>query len=74
MVKDYPNERTALFIDGANLYSAARSLNFDIDYRKLLEYLCIENSEFAIIEQDSIRRPAFMSFLFIFEKLNVHPN
>ena len=38
MVKDYPEERTALFIDGANLYSAARSLNFDIDYRKLLEY------------------------------------
>ena len=38
MVKDYPEERTALFIDGANLYSAARSLNFDIDYKKLLEY------------------------------------
>lgn len=38
MVKDYPEERTALFIDGANLYSAARSLNFDIDYRKLLDY------------------------------------
>lgn len=38
MVKDYPDERTALFIDGANLYSAARSLNFDIDYKKLLEY------------------------------------
>src|ERR1700758_988686 len=33
----YPNERIALFIDGANLYSAARSLGFDIDYRKLLE-------------------------------------
>jgi uncharacterized LabA/DUF88 family protein len=28
----------ALFIDGANLYSAARSLGFDIDYRKLLNY------------------------------------
>ncbi len=38
MVKDYPDERTALFIDGANLYSAARSLNFDIDYKKLLAY------------------------------------
>ena len=38
MVKDYPDERTALFIDGANLYSAARSLNSDIDYKKLLEY------------------------------------
>ena len=33
----YENERVALFIDGANLYSAARALGFDIDYRKLLE-------------------------------------
>jgi len=33
----YPNERIGLFIDGANLYSAARGLDFDIDYRKLLE-------------------------------------
>jgi len=33
----YQNERIALFIDGANLYSAARGLGFDIDYRRLLE-------------------------------------
>jgi uncharacterized LabA/DUF88 family protein len=33
-----PHERTALFIDGANLYAATRSLGFDIDYRRLLEY------------------------------------
>ena len=33
----YPTERLALFIDGANLYSAAKGLGFDIDYRKLLE-------------------------------------
>lgn len=32
----YPQEKTGLFIDGANLYSAARTLGFDIDYRKLL--------------------------------------
>ena len=32
----YPNERIALFIDGANLYSAAKGLGFDIDYKKLL--------------------------------------
>jgi uncharacterized LabA/DUF88 family protein len=32
----YPNERLALFIDGANLYGAARALGFDIDYRRLL--------------------------------------
>ncbi|MBB5745829.1 NYN domain-containing protein [Brevundimonas variabilis] len=32
----YPTDRTALFIDGANLYSAARSLNVDLDFRKLV--------------------------------------
>jgi uncharacterized LabA/DUF88 family protein len=32
----YPQERLALFIDGANLYAAARSLGFDIDYKRLL--------------------------------------
>jgi uncharacterized LabA/DUF88 family protein len=31
----YRDERLALFIDGANLYSAARSLGFDIDYKLL---------------------------------------
>ncbi len=34
----YPEERLAVFIDGANLYGAARSLNFDIDYRLLLKW------------------------------------
>ena len=33
----YPTDRLALFIDGANLYSAAKVLGFDIDYRKLLD-------------------------------------
>lgn len=33
-----PNERCALFIDGANLYSASRNLGFDVDYRSLLEF------------------------------------
>jgi uncharacterized LabA/DUF88 family protein len=33
----YPEERIALFIDGANLYAAARALAFDIDYKRLLE-------------------------------------
>ena len=33
----YDDERIALFIDGANLYNAARSLGFDIDYKRLLE-------------------------------------
>ncbi|TAL00460.1 MAG: NYN domain-containing protein, partial [Rhodospirillaceae bacterium] len=32
----YPEERLALFIDGANLYGTAKALGFDIDYRRLL--------------------------------------
>ncbi|WP_018633143.1 LabA-like NYN domain-containing protein [Neomegalonema perideroedes] len=36
----YRDDRLALFIDGSNLYAAARALGFDIDYKKLL-------SEFA---------------------------
>ncbi len=33
-----PQDRTCLFIDGANLYSASRNLGFDVDYRNLLAY------------------------------------
>ncbi len=33
----YPEERIALFVDGANLYAAARALGFDIDYKRLLD-------------------------------------
>ena len=33
----YKDERLALFIDGANLYSAAKTLGVEVDYRKLLE-------------------------------------
>src|SRR5215470_16470900 len=33
----YKEERMAMFIDGANLYAAARGLGFDIDYKRLLE-------------------------------------
>jgi uncharacterized LabA/DUF88 family protein len=36
--KLYKEERLAIFIDGANLYNAAKTLGFDIDYRKLLEF------------------------------------
>ena len=34
--KFYKDEKVALFIDGANLYAAARALGFDIDYKRLL--------------------------------------
>jgi uncharacterized LabA/DUF88 family protein len=32
----YSDERVALFIDGSNLYATAKSLGFDVDYRRLL--------------------------------------
>lgn len=32
----HPDERVVILIDGANLYSAAKALGFDMDYRKLL--------------------------------------
>lgn len=31
-----PNERVALFLDGANLYAAAKALSLEIDYKRLL--------------------------------------
>ncbi len=33
-----PQDKTALFIDGANLYAASRAIGFDVDYRRLLEF------------------------------------
>ena len=33
----YPQERIGLFIDGSNLYAAARALGFDIDYKRVLD-------------------------------------
>jgi uncharacterized LabA/DUF88 family protein len=32
----YENERVALFIDGVSLYATAKSLEFDVDYKRLL--------------------------------------
>jgi len=32
----YDTERVGLFIDGSNLYAAAKALGFDIDYKRLL--------------------------------------
>ena len=33
----HPQESIAIFIDGPDLYSSARALGFDIDYKRLLE-------------------------------------
>lgn len=38
----HPNDRVAVFIDGANLYQAAKALGFDIDYKRLLQALASE--------------------------------
>jgi len=35
----HPQDRVAVFIDGANLYQAAKALGFDIDYKRLLQTL-----------------------------------
>ncbi len=35
----YPTEKLAIFIDGANLYAAAKTLEFDIDYKRLLKWI-----------------------------------
>ena len=33
----HSDERIAIFLDGSNLYSSARALGFEIDYKNLLE-------------------------------------
>ena len=33
-----PNERIALFLDGANMYAAAKALSLEIDYKRLLAF------------------------------------
>ena len=35
----YPEDKFAVFIDGANLYGATKALSFDIDYKRLLDFL-----------------------------------
>ncbi|WP_041761601.1 hypothetical protein [Brevundimonas subvibrioides] len=33
----YPTDRRVVFVDGGNLYSAARALNADLDLRTMLD-------------------------------------
>lgn len=35
----HTEDKTAVFIDGANLYAATKTLELDIDYKKLLEWV-----------------------------------
>lgn len=39
----YSEEKLAVFIDGANLYAAAKSLEFDIDYKRLLNWISAQS-------------------------------
>ncbi len=39
----YEEEKIAFFIDGSNLYAAARALGFDIDYRLLLDWVASQS-------------------------------
>src|ERR1035437_9708243 len=39
----YPEEKLAVFIDGANLYAAAKNLEFDIDYKRLLRWISAQS-------------------------------
>ena len=54
----YPDERIALFVDGANLYSTVKTLDFDIDYGKLLDLfkgkgrIIRANYYTALVEED----------------------
>jgi uncharacterized LabA/DUF88 family protein len=34
----HPTDRLAIFIDGSNLYSAARALQHDMDFRRMLDW------------------------------------
>lgn len=54
----YPDERIAILIDGSNLHSTCKALDFDIDYSKLLELFKAKgrmmraNYYTAILERD----------------------
>ena len=58
----YPQERTALFIDGSNLHTTARALGFDIDYKRLLamfteEVLLIRAFYYTAMHEDQEYSP-----------------
>jgi uncharacterized LabA/DUF88 family protein len=58
----YKEEKTAVFIDGSNLYAAARSLEFDIDYRLLLQWVAshsrlVRASYYTVLPDDQEYSP-----------------
>ena len=58
----YPNERIAMFIDGSNLYSTVKHLDFDIDYQKMLTLFrekgrLIRANYYTALVEELIMRP-----------------
>lgn len=41
--------KIAVFIDGANLYATTKTLGFDIDYKKLLNYFSMEDEGTTLV-------------------------
>ena len=50
-------EKMALFIDGANLYATAKSLGFDIDYKRLLREFHSRGVRVTVVSTISTQPP-----------------
>jgi uncharacterized LabA/DUF88 family protein len=50
----HPTERTAVFIDGSNLYTASRNLGFDVDYRLLYDLFAKKTNLLRILYYSAI--------------------
>jgi uncharacterized LabA/DUF88 family protein len=57
----YRDERLALFIDGSNLYAAAKALGFDIDYKLLRTEFMRRGKMLPCSKTTSIRRSGHWS-------------
>lgn len=59
----YANERTALFIDGLNLHATAKSLGFDIDFKRMLQFFQSKTHLVRALYYTAIpREPEYASF------------
>ncbi len=55
-------EKTAVFIDGSNLFAVAKALDFDIDYRKFLKYFqdstcLVRSAYYTVLTEDQDYSP-----------------
>ena len=60
----YQDERVALFIDGSNLYATAKTLGFDIDYKRLLGYFRHSRRTHLHLRPDTIGEREVVHFAF----------